>query len=88
MAVAAGISTVGAVVLEAICDAGVGKVGLSACDFGFEFHLAIATTMASKAKKKTTRNLFMRSYFFDSIHIQMLKIPATSIPTTLAQAGK
>src|ERR1700704_1566108 len=35
-AVAAGVSAVGAVVLEAICDAGVGKVGLSAWDFGFE----------------------------------------------------
>src|ERR1700730_2753152 len=63
-AVAAGISALGAVVLEAICDAGVGKVGLSACDFGFELHRAIATTMPSKAKKKTTRNLFMRLYFF------------------------
>ena len=56
---AAGISAaVGAVVLEAICDAGVAKVGLSATDFGFELHRAIATTVASKPKKKRTRNLF------------------------------
>jgi hypothetical protein len=62
--VAAGISAgADAVVFEAICDAGVGKVGLSACDFGFELHLAIATTMPSKPKKKRTRNLFMRFLF-------------------------
>jgi hypothetical protein len=68
---------------EAICGAGVGNIGLSARDLGFELHRAIATTTASNPKKNTTRSLFMPPYRFDNVQSQMLSAPATIIATPL-----